>query len=251
MKIGKISNFQISAAAKSLDGREEAEIPPLSPSDQLISEGCWEVPNGSIQCPIWHPASQPFPVYQETADGFIVGMHDPGVIDGSSGRRYHFKRQADGSYIYRSGGNWIIIRADGSMEDNSNQSCGFLLWENPGIPHYIWSEIEQATREIRDRLAEQYDISITREALDNLPQDLSDSIGRHPEWLLADRHDFLFRRWDECREDSAGNEARSIILEFIRRHYPQGSGREITEKEIRSFNARSVTESQLFNPYPD
>jgi len=227
--------------------------PQTSRRDQLFSEGCWEVPNGSIQCPSWHPVSQPYPIYQETADGFAVGMHDPSVISSSAPERmYEFHHQGDGSYIYRDpdGVNWVIIHADGRMDDNSRDGCGILPFQNPCIPHYIWSEIEQATREVRRQMAERYDNSITREALDNLFQDLSDSIGRHPEWSLVQQHDFLFRRWDECREDSVGNEARTIILQYILEHYPQGSPLEFTVKELRGFNERRQTESQLFYPYP-
>ncbi len=184
----------------------------------------------------------------------MVGMHDPSVISSSSPeRRYEFHRQEDGSFIYRDTGgeNWIIIHADGRMEDNNHQFCGLLPFETPCIPHYMWSEIEQATREVRRQMAERYDRSVTREALDNLSQELSQIIEKHTEWSLSQQHDFLFRRWDECREDSVGNEARTSIEEFIREQYPQGTPREITEEELRSFNERCQTESQLFNPYPD
>jgi hypothetical protein len=166
---------------------------------------------------------------------------------------YEFHRREDGSFIYQDpdGVNWVIIHADGRMEDSSTHGCGILPFQNPCIPHYMWREIEEATRDLRLQMAERYDRSVTREALDGLSQELKQIIDKHTEWSLVQQHDFLFRRWDECREDTVGNEARRIIEEFIRQHYPQGGHLEFTEEEIRRFNERRHPGSQSFNPYPD
>jgi hypothetical protein len=245
-------------------------VPSQESREQLLSEGCWVLQNGTgtIQCPSSHPSNQPTPVYQETEDGFIVGMHDPSTIGGNSPeRRYQFRRQEDGSYIYRDHDrrNWILIHPDGRMEVGQNLFkdtedlgliyrvldlfSGDLPWDRPEIPHYQWREMEDSTRDVRRQMAEQFDASVTREALDGLSLELKRIIDKHSDWSLAQQHDFLFRRWDECREDSVGNEARTTIEEYIRRNYPQGTPREITAEELRDFNDRRQTESQSFCPY--
>lgn len=245
-------------------------VAPQESREQLLSEGCWVVQNGTgrIDCPSGHPSNRPYPVYQETEDGFLVGMHDPSVTnEGYRDRRYHFQRQTDGSYIYRDpdGRNWIVIRPDGRMEDGQNlfrdaEDRGLIYsvfdifswdlpWDRPAIPHYMWREVEEATDKIRLQMAEVYDASVTREALDNLSAELLRIIKSHKTWPLTVQHDFLFRRWDECREDTVGNEARTTIEEFIRQHYPQGGRVEFTEEEIRGFNERRRTESESFCPY--
>ena len=162
-----------------MESMRQAELAPSTPAlrplntgeskDQLISEGCWETPRG-LQCPSRHPSNEPTPVFEETEDGFVVGMDDPAVTNGN-------------------------------------------YWDR------------------------------------RLHQELLEIINRHDDWSPAQQHDFLFRRWDECREDSVGNEARTSIEEFIRRQYPQGTSREISEKELRGFNERRVTENQSFCPY--
>ncbi|MBI5698756.1 hypothetical protein HZC35_00410 [Candidatus Saganbacteria bacterium] len=266
-----------------LASMRQAELNPNAPAslpprpeisedqrEQLLGEGCWVVQNGTgrIDCPSWHPSSQPTPVYQETEDGFVVGMHDPSESSRSGPeRRYHFERQADGSYIYRNadGRNFIVIRPDGRMESGQNLiqepvdtglvyrvqdfSSYQLPWDQPPLPQYMWREVEEPTREVRVRLAEQTDMANVNAALSGLHQELLKIIERHHDWSLDQQHDFLFRRWDECREDSVGNEARTSIEEFIRLNYLQGTPKEITEAELRAFNDRRRTESQSFCPY--
>jgi hypothetical protein len=278
-----------------LDSMRRAELNPTAPApqqpersedqrEQLLSEGCWILQNGTgtIRCPSWHPSNQPTPVYQETEDGFMVGMHDPSATFRSGPeRRFRFERQENGDYIYRDpdGRNEIIIHPNGRMEDRTNlpppniyilgypvfgpppaspainPASGLIAisitfpWDNPPLPHSMWSEIEESTRGVRRQVAENYDASVTRETLDGLSIELKQIIEKHTEWSLAHQHDFLFRRWDECREDSVGNEARTTIEEFIRQHYRQGGRLEFTEEEIRGFNERRRTESQSFCPY--
>ena len=172
-------------------------------------------------------------------------------------RVYDFVRTANGDYIYRDpdGRNEVIIHPDGRMEDRTNVPLSLDViayifgYDNPPLPLYMYHEIEDATSEARQRMADETDMSYTREALDGLSVELSQIIERHQEWSLAQQHDFLFRRWDECREDSVGNEARTTIIEFIRAHYPQGSCLEFTEDEIVAMNERQMTESMTFSPY--
>jgi len=250
---------------------------PQTQRNIAVELGLTDTPSGQPPQPHTLPPADadPIPSCREVGGGFACRITDPtiarhlGTDEHLSEREYLFSRQANGDFIYRDPDrhNEIIIHPDGTMEDRTNIISraedigliyqvfnifsGNLPWDIPRIPHYMWSAAETATAETRQRLAEQYDNSVTREALDNLFQDLSDSIGRHPEWSLAQQHDFLFRRWDECREDSVGNEARTIILQYVLAHYPQGSPLEFTGEELRGFNDRRQTESQLFNPYPD
>jgi hypothetical protein len=203
--------------------------------EQLLSEGCWVVQNGTgtIRCPSWHPSNQPSLVYEQTGDGFIVGMHDPSVIGGNlPERRYHFQRQADGSYIYRDsdGRNSVIIHSDGRVEYQTSRiavdgtSGSFVPpWEDPNLPLYIYSEIDKSTAPVVRQITEQHDNSVMSEALDGLFQDLSDTIARHPEWSPSEQREYLFGRWNECERTERGQEARRIIEKYIRENYPDMS----------------------------
>ena len=201
------------------------------------------------------------PRWRMTEDGFIVSLHDPTITcECYQEREFRFRREENGDYVYRDpdGRNSVIIHPNGRVEYQTsriavNGTSGSFVppWEDPNLSPYISGQIREAIAPVVRQIAEQYDSSVTREALDNLSQELLEIIERHSEWSLAQQRDFLFRRWDECREDSVGNEARTTIEEFIRRHYPQGTPREITEEELRSFNERRQTESQSFSPYPD
>ena len=96
--------------------------PPPRPQECILDD---------IACQIPH--------VQETEDGFVAWMEDPYVWnrDSYQERRYEFYHQGDGSYIYRDpdGVNWVIIHADGRMEDSSTDGCGILpfvsAWEDP------------------------------------------------------------------------------------------------------------------------
>jgi hypothetical protein len=160
--------------------------------------------------------------------------------------------------VYRDpdGRNSVIIHPNGRVEYQTsriavNGTSGNFVppWEDPNLSPYLSAVIREAIAPVVRQISEQYDNSVTRETLDNLSQELSDIIERHGEWSLAQQHDFLFRRWDECREDSVGNEARATIERYIRENYPQGTNREFTEEELRNFNERRQTEAMSFCPY--
>lgn len=88
-----------------------------------------------------------YPVYEETAGGFIVGLHNDNAlfvkICGCPEQRYHFQRQTDGSYIYLDprGQDYFIIRADGGME------------ADPSASNDRWRDVVESTREIRRQMA--------------------------------------------------------------------------------------------------
>jgi hypothetical protein len=237
--------------------------------------GLSDTPSGEAPQPHAMPPAdaEPIPGCREVGGGFACRIIDPTIArhlsteENFSEREYLFIRLENGDYIYRDPDlhNEIIIHPDGTMEDRTNiisrpadrgllypvfdLFSGNLPWDIPPIPHYMWSAAEAATAETRQRIAEITDMANVNQALEGLHQELMGIIKRHPEWSLVEQHDFLFRRWDECREDSVGNEARTAIEEFIRQHYPQGGRLKFTEEEIREFNGHRATEGMSFCPY--
>jgi hypothetical protein len=102
-------------------------------------------------------------------------------------------------------------------------TAGALPWDRPPLPHYMWEEVERSTVEVRRQIAEEHDNSVMREGLDGLFEDLSETMARHPEWLLPEQQAYLLGRWVECDRTERGMEARRIIERYIRENYPEMS----------------------------
>ncbi|MEX1368944.1 MAG: hypothetical protein AB1Z98_37810 [Nannocystaceae bacterium] len=102
--------------------------------------------------------------------------------------------------------------------------------------------------------------SLYRELLDRWSDDSNSEVSRR---------EALFRRWDECEEGlpvaltgfpdadgseldqmrrEGGEQARSTIEGFIRRHLPSGSEQAFTADELRRFNAKRRSRAR-FEPY--
>lgn len=205
------------------------------------------------------------PRWRETADGYIFSLHDPTLTgEGYIEREYRFIRQENGDLVCRlDAHNDIIIRPDGSLTEYFSyltrpRDTGLLYsvvnifnleLDPPHTSHVIYREVEEATGPFRRRLTEEQDRSVMRTALDGLSLDLAETIKRHREWSLRKQREYLFVRWDECLEQGGGLEARSIIEQYIKQNYPQGTPREFSEQEIHDFNERRQTEGMSFCPY--
>jgi hypothetical protein len=107
---------------------------------------------------------------------------------------------------------------------------------------YAWQKLEllEETFERRAALSKHHRAQVWKRAIDALPSYLS-AVWRQ-EWDAQTRRQLLFALWDECAEGNAsnaeeGSQAREIILAFIARELPNGSGEGFPEEELHTLNS--------------
>ncbi|MGE0791394.1 MAG: hypothetical protein AB7S26_37310 [Sandaracinaceae bacterium] len=177
-------------------------------------------------------------------------------------------RQADGSLVYSGHRFTVRIAPDGSLhwDDRPGVQVNGLNGSGPvngggsfdlsdalmGAQGQDASFAEREwflehTREIRERLEDEYEAGVRRTGLRRLRGRLARDWANTSHSLRA-RHTRLFSYWDEMSEDGSSEEERRAVIAFIRENLPQGSEDAYTDEEIERLNARRESH-QRFEPY--
>ncbi|MFW6050408.1 MAG: hypothetical protein ACODAU_04495, partial [Myxococcota bacterium] len=218
------------ATAPSATDRSEGQR-PISKSDEL-SQSLYEEANAKP----WLERTEP-----ELTPG-------PGGTYRYAGHVFDAVIQPDGTVRFDDDG------GEGGLEFGGGQGMrgGFDLndavasarGEDPHAAERAWFLRE--TREMRDRMAAEHreqevgrGLAALRARLFRLWEEDAPA---------AERRRRLFEKWDECSEDGMGTAARQAIVEFVRRHLPEGSADAFTAAELRRLNARRRSRAR-FAPY--
>ncbi|MFH1810363.1 MAG: hypothetical protein ABIJ09_16575 [Pseudomonadota bacterium] len=103
------------------------------------------------------------------------------------------------------------------------------------------------TENLRDQLRSQHLARVQRSALDGLHAHLCEVWADQSQSTL-ERRATIFELWDECDTTSSGQQARTIIVEFVQQQIPETSGDAYGAVELLALNARR-TSVALFSPY--
>ena len=111
----------------------------------------------------------------------------------------------------------------------------------------------EATFDERFSMRADEDDRVMTSALRNLPAYLA-AVWLYEGWSVPTRKRILFELWDECAElgntelRAAGDEARAIVSDFVRRYLPRDGEYAYTVAELHALNAERAS-AHTFAPY--